>query len=243
MNRILLLIFAIIGFGTITTDTYAQFYVVKDGKVLFALDNILPDSVVFERPTNYPEAVDLDLPSGNLWASFNVGATKPEEFGYHFAWGEVEPKEEYLWSTYKWGNQNAQTKYNATDNKTTLDAEDDAATVNIGSEWSTPTLNDWKELQNNCDWNRETINGINGYKVNKKGDANTYIFLPTAGNYNGDEFANDTFGFYWSATLDLDHQYPNAAYLYGFCSSPYYSPSYNSTNRYLGFSIRAIKRK
>ncbi|MBO4370001.1 MAG: hypothetical protein J5808_01395, partial [Paludibacteraceae bacterium] len=82
--------------------------------------------------------VDLGLPSGTLWATCNVGANTPEEYGDYFAWGETTLKSNYEWSTYKYGTYNQLTKYcyksdygknGFTDTKTTLDAEDDAATA------------------------------------------------------------------------------------------------------------------
>ena len=97
-----------------------------------------------------PEAIDLGLPSGLKWASFNLGASKPEEYGDYFAWGETTPKDEYNWDTYAWcmGASNTITKYctksnygynRFTDGKTVLDQEDDAAHVNLGGNWRMPT--------------------------------------------------------------------------------------------------------
>lgn len=106
------------------------------------------------------EAIDLGLPSGTLWASCNVGATKPEEYGDYFAWGEITPKENYSESTYKWcnGDLDKLTKYNANnsygtvDNKKELDLADDAAYMNWGGRWRMPSLDQIKELLDNCDW-------------------------------------------------------------------------------------------
>ena len=92
--------------------------------------------------------VDLGLPSGTLWATCNVGASSPEEYGDYFAWGETEPKNDYNWSTYKYckGSSTTMTKYctsssyGTVDNKTELEPSDDAATVNWGSNWQMPSL-------------------------------------------------------------------------------------------------------
>ena len=100
------------------------------------------------------EYVDLDLPSGTLWATCNVGAEKPEEYGDYFAWGETKTKENYDWSTYKWcnGSEYELTKYcvsgryGTVDNKTELLPEDDAATANWGSNWCMPTVEQIEEL-------------------------------------------------------------------------------------------------
>ena len=139
-------------------------------------------------PYNGHEYVDLGLPSGIKWATCNVGATKPEEFGGYYAWGETEEKEDYSWSTYKWcnGSSTTMTKYctssNGTvDNKTTLDLEDDVAHVKWGGTWRMPTKAEQDELRNNCTWTWTTQNGVNGYKVT--GPNGNSIFLPAAGSY------------------------------------------------------------
>jgi hypothetical protein len=128
------------------------------------------------------------LPSGTLWATHNVGATKPEEYGGYYAWGETEEKSNYGWSTYKWCNGSSTTftkyctdsSYGIIDNKTVLDHEDDVAHVKWGGSWRMPTLDELKELKNNCTWQWATQNGVNGYKVT--GANGNSIFLPAAGN-------------------------------------------------------------
>ncbi len=108
---------------------------------------------------NGHDYVDLGLPSGLIWATCNVGAAKPEDYGDYFAWGETEPKDDYWWSTYKWcnGDWDKLTKYctdsyywdssssSSMDNKTVLDPEDDAAHVNWGGSWRMPTDEEWTE--------------------------------------------------------------------------------------------------
>ena len=109
---------------------------------------------------NGHEWVDLGLPSGTLWAACNVGATTPEGFGDYFAWGETTQKTTYDWNTYKYcmGNYNTLTKYCSdssygyngfTDTLTMLQVMDDAATVNWGNDWRTPTYDEWIELFEN----------------------------------------------------------------------------------------------
>ena len=140
------------------------------------------------------------------WATYNVGATNPEDYGDYFAWGETEPKEEYNWSTYKWcdGSKYTMTKYNndssygTVDNKKELELEDDAAHVHWGGSWRMPTDVEWKELQAQCTWTWITQNGINGYKVTSKSNGNS-IFLPAAG-YRVDDLAG-SHGNYWSSSL------------------------------------------
>ena len=160
---------------------------------------------------NGHEWVDLGLPSGLKWATCNVGATTPEEYGDYFAWGEVEPKTTYNLSTYKYcvDNYDNLTKYcynsdygkdGFTDNKTVLDPEDDAATANWGGAWRMPTTEEQRELVGNCTWDWTTQNGVNGYKVT--GPNGNSIFLPTAGCMNGStlDYAGSN-GYYWSSSL------------------------------------------
>ncbi len=153
--------------------------------------------------------VDLGLPSGIKWASCNVGAEKPEDYGNYYAWGEVLPKEDYSWATYKYanGNYNKLTKYcnqasfganGFIDNKTTLDPEDDAAYMNWGGSWRMPTYAEWLELLNYCTWTWTTQNGINGYQVASKTNSNS-IFLPAAGYRAGTNLNRvGSYGYYWT---------------------------------------------
>lgn len=158
------------------------------------------------------QAVDLGLSSGIKWASCNVGAWKPEDYGNYYAWGEVLPKEDYSWATYKYANsdRNKLTKYcnNAsfgndgfTDNKTTLEPEDDAAHMNWGGAWRMPTDAEWTEVRENCIWTWTTQNGVNGYQVISKTNGNS-IFLPATGRrYNADLENAGLRGYYWSSSL------------------------------------------
>lgn len=158
-----------------------------------------------------PEAVDLGLPSGLKWASCNVGATKPEEYGDYFAWGETEPKSDYSRSTYKWFNGSLSlTKYNflsdfgSVDFNGELDASDDAASANLGSNWRTPTDAEWTELLKNCTCTWTTQNGVTGMLVtsNIAGYSDKSIFLPAAGYRDDTGLLNvGSSGFYLSSTL------------------------------------------
>ena len=149
-----------------------------------------PKFIEYAIPEEHPdvkEYVDLGLPSGLLWATTNVGAKRPEEYGSYFAWGETSPKSEYSWATYKYanGSETSLTKYCTSysygdvDNKETLEEDDDAASVNWGKPWRTPTLSETQELISYCTWTFTTINGVNGYKV--LGSNGNSIFLPAAG--------------------------------------------------------------
>ena len=154
------------------------------------------------------EWVDLGLPSGTLWATCNIGASAPEEYGDYFAWGETEPKDYYDWSTYKWcnGSNDSLTKYCSTngygvlDYKKNLDPEDDAAYVNWGPAWRMPTHEQQVELMNVCTWSRTTLNGVNGFQVT--GPNGNKLFLPLAGERSGSQliYAGSSAG-YWPETL------------------------------------------
>ena len=189
------------------------------------------------------EYVDLGLPSGLKWATCNVGATTPEEYGDYFAWGEVEPKETYNWSTYKYGAGYDQlTKYCSDsyygkdgfiDTKTVLDPEDDAATANWGSAWRMPTEAEQDELRNNCTWDWTIQNGVNGYKVT--GPNGNSIFLPAARYVYDSGFVGSN-GLYWSSSLDTDG--PDYACGVGFNSDRVY---WNSRgNRFYGCAVRPV---
>lgn len=156
------------------------------------------------------KAVDLGL--SVKWASCNIGATAPEEYGDYFAWGETTTKSSYEWKTYKWCfrlSSCSVSKYCPTsnidhvDNKKVLDKEDDAACVNWGGTWRMPTKEEQDELLNtsNCTWTWTAMNGVNGYKVVSKKNGNS-IFLPAAGlRYYGSLYYAGSEGIYWSSSL------------------------------------------
>ena len=133
---------------------------------------------------NGHEYVDLDLPSGLKWATCNVGATAPEEYGNYYAWGETETKTTYDGSTYfdTTDGGSTFTEYTA-GGKTVLDLEDDAAAVNMGGAWRMPTREEINELLTKCTWTyTTTYNGksVKGYVVTSQTNGNS-IFLPAAG--------------------------------------------------------------
>ena len=188
------------------------------------------------------EAVDLGL--SVKWATFNVGATKPEEYGGYYAWGETEEKEDYSWETYKWCNGSYYTmtkyctdsNYGTVDNKTTLDLEDDVAHVKWGGDWRMPTKAEQDELRNNCTWTWTTQNGVNGYKVT--GPNGNSIFLPAAGYRDGaDVYYRGYYGFYWSGSLSSD--YGDSAYYLGFSDN---SCDWDGDDRCCGQSVRPVSK-
>lgn len=195
---------------------------------------------------NGHEYVDLGLPSGTKWATCNVGASKPEEYGGYYAWGETEEKDDYCWKTYKWGdgdrNSLSLTKYctsssyGTVDNKTVLDPEDDVAHVKWGGTWRMPTIVEIKELQNECTWRSGNRRGVNGYLVT--GPNGNSIFLPAAGYRGGEEVrSRGTEGLYWSSSLDSDNR-DFAFYLY--FERDFYDRYFNW--RDLGQSVRPVSK-
>ncbi|MBQ9362325.1 MAG: Ig-like domain-containing protein [Bacteroidaceae bacterium] len=191
-------------------------------------------------PAPAHEAVDLGL--SVKWATMNIGASSPEDYGDYFAWGETTAKDTYNWSTYKWcnGSYDTQTKYctsssyGTVDNKTVLDLEDDAARANWGGSWRMPTDAEWTELQTNCTWTWTSQNGVYGRKVTAS-NGNS-IFLPAAGCRYDSYFAGvGSYGYYWSSSLDESR--PSRAWYVGFYSNGAGRDSYH---RYGGRRVRAV---
>ena len=172
-----------------------------------------------DEPLVHHGIVDLGLPSGTLWATCNIGANAPEEYGDYFAWGETEGyfsgKTHFEWDTYKWcqGSYNALTKYctdsryGTVDNKKELDLEDDAAYVNWGPGWRMPSSSQFEELINSnyttTTWT--TLNGVYGRMITSKRNGNS-IFLPAPGGRHEDSLINaGSDGSYWSRTLGMSY--------------------------------------
>ena len=214
--------------------------------------------VSFESAPAIPEMVDLGLPSGIKWASFNLGASKPEEFGGYYQWAgleDVTDKSIYLdWDNCPYNidssSSSGWTKYipsdkssfwsgtGSPDNKTVLDPEDDVAHVKLGGKWRMPTKSEFNELRNNCQCGWVTYKGVKGYKFTSKksGYTDKWIFLPAAGYRYGDFLYNVvSYGYYWSSSLITDC--PDRAY------ERYFDSSYSSTDsnsRCNGLSVRPV---
>lgn len=160
----------------------------------------------------------VDLGLSVKWATCNIGANSPEEYGEYFAWGETVSKDKYKWDNYKHckGRWNLITKYyidnksvnSKGDNKTILDFEDDAARILWGDNWRMPTKEEQDELRTECDWTWTTRNGVYGYKVVSKKNGNS-IFLPAGGAYNCRKiYGQGTRGHYWSSNI-FDFKFNN----------------------------------
>ena len=177
-----------------------------------------------ENPKEY-EYVDLGLPSGLKWATHNIGATSPEEYGDYFAWGEVFTKDEYT-------EANSFTYGKPMDDIS--GTEYDAATINWGGDWRMPTKTEMQELIDHCTWTWTTQKGVYGYKVTSKTNGNS-IFLPAAGYRTGTSPNNaGRVGYYWSSS-SRDTQ--NANHLSTYSSSF----SVDDYSRYYGYSIRPVR--
>ena len=207
-------------------------------------DRIMPISD-YPIEWNMGEAVDLGL--SVKWASYNVGASIPEEYGEYYDWGEIDTKWLYNWYGYKWGNgdEMALTKYNTksdygvVDNKTTLDPEDDVAHLYWGGTWRMPTMMEFEELVNNCNAVWTTENGVVGkrFTSKKEGYTDKSIFLPAAGYINTDEhWARGSRGHYWSSSLNTND--PRNAISLMFSDGTAFC--YSNQTRYLGCTVRPV---
>lgn len=192
------------------------------------------------------EYVDLGLPSGTLWATCNVGAENPEDYGDYFAWGETKPKDAYLWSNYQHckGSYETITKYcnysyfgynDFTDDLTELELNDDAAYVNWGTNWRMPTKEQQDELWMECTSNWTTRNGVDGREV--IGPNGNSLFLPATGYRDGTTyFASGSVCYLWSRTLESG---PNGSALYSALSRVEFYVTY--MQRCLGLPIRPVR--
>ena len=258
-------------------EANAQMQVYSQGEIVATIVSGVADSVTY-APIPAPKsqvlneggvggaaptaAQAIDMGLSVKWAPWNVGASKAEENGAYFAWGEINTKETYDWGTYYWmaeGKSNwmninkYQIKDGQTDGywydnvgefigdgKSTLESEDDAATANWGSGWRMPTMAELEELMNedNCTWTWvENYKGsdLNGYEVKSKTTAGL-LFLPAAGGrWDSNLYAAGYRGNYWSSELDSGYA-SNARYLRFHSSSRY---SYYDDRR-SGFSVRAV---
>ena len=211
-------------------------------------ENGIPEGWMVQYPE--PEAVDLGLPSGLKWASYNVGASKPEAYGNHYAWGETATKADLSWSTYKWGDSSTtltkyctNSSYGTVDNITELQRQenegetmDDVAMAKLGENWRMPTNAEFHELLDNTDNAWTTYNGVNGWKFTNKTNANNWIFLPAAGYRGGTYFYSlGSNGCYYASSLNPNA--PDCAFSLSFDSSSILT---GSGYRCRGLSVRAV---
>ncbi len=249
--------FALLWCG-ITFQATAQGIVVnkKDGSKVYYKASEVQSVGVFgygEGPDDMPDEydwVDLGLPSGTLWATCNVGAENPEDYGDYFAWGETigynGGKTTFNWVTYKYarGTSDTLTKYctdsskGTVDGKTELDPEDDAATANWGSNWQIPSYEQCEELLDESytysTWT--TQNGVDGRLITSKINMKT-IFLPAAGSRKDASLNNvGAGGGCWSRSLTTGNSLSGRYLNFG---SSYVDTGYSP--RYYGRSVRPVR--
>lgn len=192
---------------------------------------------------NGHEWVDLGLPSGTKWATMNVGASSPSDYGSYFAWGETSPKSSYDFENLKYCLDNKGDKYlkyvtyskfGTIDNKQELDLSDDAAYENWGSGWRLPSLKQQEELREMCKWEWITMGEHNGYNV--IGPNGYSIFLPAAGFRGGSSYFDvGSECHYWSRLLGGSN---DSAYCLSSVSSKIVREAYL---RISGLSVRAVR--
>ena len=193
------------------------------------------------------EYVDLGLPSGTLWATMNVGASKPSDAGLYFQWGDTvgytaeqvgtgEGQKKFASdeSDYKFGVYPNYTKYATMG--ATLELEDDAAHVNMGGSWHMPTPNQIWELTHNTRSSWTTQDGVNGRLFTSKKDTSKFIFIPAAGGaWDGSVLDSGGYGNVWSSMLYTD--YDNGGQYLAFGSG---GVGLNGDSRYGGLSVRGV---
>lgn len=209
------------------------------------------------------EYVDLGLPSGTKWATCNIGAKQPKEYGDYYAWGEIKTKEKYDWSTYKWMKEGEAdwkhiNKYTVEDNQTgadwykklrslyefigdnkeTLEDVDDVATVKLGKPWRTPTSEEIKELIDNCQWAIINADGVK-YFQGKSNINNNKIILPCAGYYSGTNVQKaNMWIFLWSSSINSTHS--SMARILKHQSGN--SPVLSKVDRRYGLPVRPVRK-
>ena len=220
-----------IGDGDTPVSTDAEYtFAVKENITLTA-------KFKFRTNPNGHEYVDLGL--SVKWATMNVGATSPEDYGGYYAWGETSPKSSYdsdnsVTDGLSYSELKSRGIIGSDGN---LTAEYDAARANWGGSWRMPTLDELKELLNKCTWNWTTQNGVNGYKVTGPNDNS--IFVPAAGyRYGTSLYDAGSHGYYWSSTPY--ERYSDLAYYLYFLSYNYDWGDWYGSYRFLGRSVRPV---
>ena len=190
---------------------YYRAYITIGQKVYYG------ETYSFDHYMKVGEPVDLGL--SVKWADINIGASYALDYGLYFAWAETEEKDGSILANYKYADTEPSarlrfglTKYNSNpdygtvDGKTVLEPMDDAASALWGEEWRIPTLDEFTELLEHCDWTWTSKNGINGYEVRSQVNGNT-IFLPSGGGQVDNQLTNlGVLGIYWTSSLYEEHE-------------------------------------
>ena len=214
-------------------------------------DNSIRYLPELDDPYNGHEYVEI---GGLKWATMNIGASQPSDYGLYFAWGDTqgytaeqvgsgEGKKYFGWEDYKYGNGTSSpgatgiTKYNETDGKTILEASDDAAVANWGGSWRMPTTAEFQALGAavNTAWTQ--VNNVYGILCTDKTDSSKTLFFPAAGYCSGGSVEGvGHYGRYWSSSLSSDNR-QGAYYLYFLSGNAYWD---SGSNRYCGYAVRPV---
>jgi uncharacterized protein (TIGR02145 family) len=248
MKKIILFFVVVLCIAHLVNAQLKLYVYENDGEVsAFVASEV--DSISFTAPSDYliePNDIDsfeyVDMGLSVRWGTCNVGAATPEEYGYYFAWGEVETKEYYQLNNYRWAASVSGMilKYctnsflGNVDNKTQLEPEDDAAHVICEDMWRIPTEYEFNELINNCSITWTSSNGVYGLEFvsNKNGNS---IFIPAAGYYYDVEKDASYFGYYWTSSLDINDS--TKARQFAFNEDGH---NLSSSTRYFGQTIRPV---
>ena len=231
----------------------AILYIADDQTIYFITKNRSSNCIPIETAIRIYNAYSdtkgyeyVEMGDGLKWAVMNVGASRPEEYGNYYAWGEISPKSDYDWSTYKYGiSSSSLTKYvtssnyGVVDERTSLEENDDVASVIWGGSWRIPSDADWIWLILNCTWKWTTsYNGteVSGYIItsNVSGYIGNSFFLPASGTRRRTSISgiNDEGG-YWSSSLS----HSQLAYFLALSSSHVIK---SSLSRVCGLSVRPV---
>ncbi len=222
-----------------------------------------------DEPSDDHAYVDLGLPSGLLWATCNVGASKPEDYGDYYAWGEILPyyadghsqdnpcstwrimttgagntdiSKGYVWATYSQGGSSSFAEWTEKpyNSSNVLTSARDAATAVWGGSWRMPTNAEWQELNDNTTNTWIMVNGVFGRKFTSKSDDTKYIFLPASGYREGTVvFSVGSGGYYWPSSLGSSSPSSSVYYMYIGPSGVF--PQNYSYSRYGGFTVRPVR--
>lgn len=248
MKKIILFFVVVLCIAHLVNAQLKLYVYENDGEVsAFVASEV--DSISFTAPSDYliePNDIDsfeyVDMGLSVRWGTCNVGAATPEEYGYYFAWGEVETKDYYQLNNYRWASSVSGMilKYctnsflGNVDNKTQLEPEDDAAHVICEDMWRIPTEYEFNELIDNCSIAWTSSNGVYGLEFvsNKNGNS---IFIPAAGYYYDVEKDASSFGYYWTSSLDINDS--TKAKQFAFNEDGHIL---SSSTRYFGQTIRPV---
>jgi len=201
--------------------------------LVFGVGCTKPDNSINSVPISgnigYHDYVDLGLPSGTLWATCNVGANLPEDYGDYYAWGEKYRKIDFYWENYKFGMYGGD-KYCKSDSLLVLEAEDDVVQCRWHFGWCMPTKAQWEELVQNTISIVTTLNGVQG-RLFTASNGNS-LFLPATGHIESED---PNFGNYWSSSVD-DNTWSHA-WEFWFDRNEYFLAAFD---RCFGFTVRPV---